>query len=259
MKISDIVLDGIGFDPIRKNKLPLFDLKNPSTFTEGHRVDISRVYVGDNDIHHSIFELKNWYITKFSETAIIISDTPTLNASADTIVITPQDLLSPDYHTKFYDYDYADYDDNVLMSEKSENYSNFPFSIIRPDQIYVFSNDVMINCEYVIDLVFDNGEKLRIIAQVMDKTIDRMECHGLILANRITDSDTFYSDRITFNLGSSKRIAFISIKRDDLSDPDYPCITDITMYKIKEYCLQVRFDSEFDSDLMDACFLDKED
>ena len=255
MKISDIVLDGIGFSGIKKNKYHLFKLDNPTISCEGHRIDISKVYVGNNDIHHSIFELTNWYITKFSERCIIMSDTPTLNASSDTIVITPQDLLSPDYHTKFYDYDYADYADNKHVLS-FENYSNLPFSIIRPDQIYVFSDDIDINCEYVIDLVFDNGENMRIFAQVMDKTIDRMECHGLIVANRITGSDTFYSDRITFNLKSSEeRIAFISIKRDDLSDPEYPCITDITMYKIKRYCLQVRFDC----DLMDVFFPDKED
>jgi hypothetical protein len=147
------------------------------------------------------------------------------------------------------------------------------FSGIKKNKyhFYVFSDDIDINCKYEIDLVFDNGENMRIIAQVMDKTIDRMECHGLILANRITGSDTFYSDRITFNLKSSeKRIAFISIKRDDLSDPEYPCITDITMYKIKEALCpgqksavsssaERSFAGYFDGDVMDVCFLDKED
>ena len=126
-----------------------------------------------------------------------------------------------------------------------ENYSNFPFSIIRPDQIYVFSNDIMINCEYVIDLVFDgegDDKKMRIIAQITDKTTDRIECHGLVLANNVTKCDTFYSNKITLDLKRDSRITFISMKHLEpismtslelFADPEYPKITDITMYKIK--------------------------
>jgi hypothetical protein len=238
--MKDIISEGI--PGIIKNPKPIFVVNNPTIVPMGHRVNIEKVYVGDDDIHHTEFRLDGWYIKRFNPYFIVFSDCKPNARRGDSnrVIITTGDFTNPNYKITIYDMDTPD--------------KGFPFTIKEPGTMLAFNNEIVINADYVIDMTTDAGQSIRMICHIMDTEHDSLECNGIVLNN---DGDLSHIGPITAWCSSDVSKIFLSIDNEviNLSPNEYFC--DMTCYQLKRPVVPLA--GYFDGDTMDVCFLDKED